>query len=42
MSDTSLSRIQPDFEGILEQLQANLSNKKSWISLGKSATAKES
>ena len=39
MSDTSLSRIQPDFEGILEQLQANLSNKKSWISLGKSATA---
>ena len=39
MSNTSLSRIQPDFEGILDQLQANLSNKKSWVSLGKSSTA---
>ena len=39
MSNNSLSTIQPDFEGILEQLQANLANKKSWISLGKSSTA---
>lgn len=40
MTKQSLSTIQPDFEGILEQLQTYVSSKQSWLSLRKSATAK--
>jgi len=39
MTNQSLSTIQPDFEGILEQLQAYVNNKESWLSLQNSATA---
>lgn len=39
MARQSLSTIQPDFEGILSQLQSYLHTKESWISLRKSSTS---
>lgn len=39
MANQSLSTIQPSFEGILQQLQAYVNTKESWLSLSKSSTA---